>query len=566
MKKITFGIPEEFVPTKFCGKLSYSETDVKYPVSEIRFKKNARGCVLEFPIKKGENFFGLGLQLKAFNLTGKKYTLRVNADPIAETGDSHAPVPFFVSTHGYGIFIDTLRYAEFDFGRYNVGDKKTCSEKKIVKSIADLYETKPLTDNAVVTVQIPVAKGVDIYIIEGENITDVVSRYNMLSGGGCNPPEWGLGTIYRCFAAYTQEEVLATAQYFRDKDFPVSIIGLEPGWQTRCYSSSFVWNPELFPNPKEMIETLYSEGYHVNLWEHAFTHPDSPMYDKLLPYSGNYEVWEGLVPDFSCQEARDIFASYHKENVTFGLIDGFKIDECDGSDYTNGWTFPLCSEFPSGMDGEQYHSLFGVLYMQTIQQIIGETFSEVRNAGALCASYPFVLYSDLYEHKDFIRGLTTAGFSGLLWTSEVRHADSKEEFLRRLQTTVFSPQCLINAWYCKEVPWIAFDCEKEVRNLLVERQKLLPRIKRAFQLYQEKGVAPVRALVSDYSSDEETYKIDDEYCLGDDLLVAPMVCGEKQRKVYLPKGKWKDYWTGETVENGWLEITTEKIPVFIKIL
>jgi alpha-D-xyloside xylohydrolase len=388
----------------------------------------------------------------------------------------------------------------------------------------------------------------------------------MLSGGGCNPPEWGLGTIYRCCSTYSQDDVLKTTKYFKEKNMPVSIIGLEPGWQTKAYSCSFIWNTQLYPNPKEMVEFLYKDGYHMNLWEHAFTHPSSPMYEKLLPYSGNYEVWGGIVPDFSYEQAQESFVSYHKDNVTFGLVDGFKLDECDGSDYTNGWTFPLCSEFPSGMDGEQYHSLFGTLYMQTMMRVTGETLSEVRNAGALCASYPFVLYSDLYDHKDFIRGLTTAGFSGLLWTPEVRHAENKEDFLRRLESTVFSPQCLINGWYCEKLPWLGFDCENEVRDLLIERVKLLPRLKKAFSLYQEKGIAPVRALVSDYSKDEETYKIDDEYLLGDDLLIAPMVCGQKSRKVYLPQGKWIDYWTKKPVDNGWLDVCADKIPVFIKVL
>lgn len=564
MKKITFGMPEKMVPSLFCKGFSYKEKEVQYPIDKIAFKQNARGSVLEFPVQEGEHFFGLGLQLKAFNLTGKKYVLRVNADPVAETGDSHAPVPFFVSNKGYGIYIDTARYAEFDFGRFHVKNKKAIAERQIATSTEDLYKTAELSKDAVITVQIPVAQGVDIYIIEGETITDVVAQYNTLSGGGCDVPEWGLGVMYRCCANYSQEQVLQTVKYFEEKDMPLSIIGLEPGWQTRAYSCSFVWNYDLYPNPQEMVETLYAKGYHINLWEHAFTHPESPMYNNLLPYSGNYEVWNGLVPDFSCQQAKDIFTEYHEKKVSFGLIDGYKLDECDGSDYTKGWTFPLCSEFPSGMDGEQYHSLFGTLYMQTILSVTGETLSEVRNAGALCASYPFVLYSDLYDHGDFIRGLTTAGFSGLLWTPEVRHAESKEEFIRRLQSVVFSPQCLINGWYCEELPWVSFDCEKEVRELLKERMNLIPRLQLAFKKYKENGIAPIRALVSDYSDDCETYQIDNQYLLGEDLLVAPIIYGENKRRVYIPKGCWIDYWTGEKVNNGWLEIQTEKIPVYIK--
>ncbi len=568
MKRMIFGSPEKQVPSRFCKKFDYRETQIQYPVDSIVFKENTRGCLLEFPVSDDERFFGLGLQLNHMDLTGRHFTLRVNANPIAATGDSHAPVPFFVSNKGYGIYFDTARNMEVDFGRKIVKnrEKNDFSENEIMSSEEELYKAKGTEGGAVIAVQIPVAKGVEIYIFEGENITDVVAQYNLLGGGGCEVPEWALGLLYRCNGAYNQQQVMDTVDYFESHNLPCSTIGLEPGWQTRCYSCSFVWNEKNFPDPQKMIDELYDKGYHVNLWEHAFIHPLSPIYKEMKAYSGNYEVWDGLVPDFSISEAREIFIKHHRENVTYGKIDGLKLDECDSSDYTNGWSFPLCSEFPSGLDGEQYHMLFGALYMRTGQEIIGDKpfLSNCRSAGALCSSYPFVLYSDLYKHKDFIRGLVTAGFSGLLWTPEVRECASREDFLRRMQSAVYSPQCLINAWCCTEYPWLSFDCVEEMRELLFERKKLIPRLMAAFQEYKNNGVPPIRALVSDYTDDKETYNIDDEYLLAD-LLVAPMVCGEKTRKVYIPEGKWVDYRTKKPVVNGWIEVTTDNIPVYEKI-
>jgi alpha-D-xyloside xylohydrolase len=170
----------------------------------------------------------------------------------------------------------------------------------------------------------------------------------------------------------------------------------------------------------------------------------------------------------------------------------------------------------------------------------------------------------LYDHKDFIRGLATAGFSGLLWTPELRDAKSREELIRRMQTVVFSPQCLINGWYCEKLPWLDHDCEDEIRALMQERERLIPKLMDAFKRYHECGIPPVRALVSDYTSDPETYRIDDQYLFCDDMLVAPMVCGEHTRKVYLPEGTWKDYHSDTVYESGWIEVTTEQIPVFVK--
>lgn len=569
MKKITYGSPEALTPSKFCKDFSYTEKEISYPTALISFKQTASGCRLELPVRKGEQFYGLGLQLKAFNLTGKHFMTRVNSDPVAATGDSHAPVPFFVSTLGYGIYLDTARYVDFDFGKKKAsGSASIAPENRIMTSTDELYAVKDVEEGSVVSIRIPSAKGIDIYIIEGDTITDVVSQYNMLSGGGCTAPEWALGTLYRCCSKYSQEKVEQTAEYFRDKSIPCSILGLEPGWQTHAYSCSFKWNSELYPDPEAMVNKLTDMGFHINLWEHAFTHPTSDIYGALKSSGkyGDYEVWGGLVPDLTFEDTRKLFAEHHKNKVLFGKIDGFKLDECDGSDYTRGWSFPLCSEFPSGLDGEQYHSLFGTLYMQTMLAALDgkPTLSEVRNAGALAAPYPFVLYSDLYDHKDFIRGLATAGFSGLLWTPELRHAKSKEDLIRRMQSIVFSPQCLINGWYCEKLPWIDHDCENEVRELLMLRVKLIPVLKEAFEKYQKTGVPPVRALVSDYTDDPETYEIDDQYVFCDGMIVAPMVCGESSRRVYLPKGKWRGFFDGQKYESGWIEVTTENIPVFVK--
>ncbi len=265
------------------------------------------------------------------------------------------------------------------------------------------------------------------------------------------------------------------------------------------------------------------------------------------------------------KQARDIFAEHHKEYLVSLGIDGFKLDECDNSDFVHDWSFPNCTEFPSGMDGEQYHQMFGTLYMQAILQALGDkaTLSQVRNAGALAASYPFVLYSDLYDHKDFIRGVVNAGFSGLLWCPEVRRAKSREDFIRRLQTTVFSVQCQINSWYCEKAPWLGFDCEDEIRKLFQIRKSLVPMLQEAFQRYKKTGIPPIRALVMDYTKDENTYQIDDEYLFCEQLLVAPMTADDhNERRVYLPEGEWVDYWTGEKAPNGWFSVCTDNIPVY----
>ncbi|MBQ2721095.1 MAG: glycoside hydrolase [Clostridia bacterium] len=564
MKKFTFGNPEKLVPSKYCDGFNYIETEVKYPETNFKFKKTKSGCVLEFPIEDDCRIFGFGLQLKRFEHKYQKLKLAVNADPVMPIGESHAPVPFFVTNKGYGMFFDTARYAEFYCGKMKNNGINKESKSGGGTSTDELYAKREESD-VIMTVSIPVAEGIDVYVIEGETITDIVSQYNMLSGGGCDVPEWGLGVMYRCFTGWGEDGIKKTADYFRENNIPCDIIGLEPGWQTGAYPCTYKPSDK-FPNFADMVKYLTDRNFHVNLWEHAFTSTKSEIHDDLIPYSGDYLVWGGLVPDFATEEAKKIFADYHREKITSLGIDGFKLDECDSSDNTGSWSFPLCAEFPSGLDGEQYHSLFGMLYAKTIMQALDNepTLSQVRQMGALAASYPFVLYSDLYDHKDFIRGVTTAPFSGLLWSPEFRDAKTKDECLRRLQAVVFSVQCLVNAWYYDGIPWVGFDCEDEVRELFNTRKKLVPMLKKAFEEYKSTGKPPVRALVMDYTDDAETYNIDDEWLFCDDLLVAPIPANTgDERKVYLPtNSKWVDYFTGEPVESGWSEVSTKGIPVY----
>ena len=389
----------------------------------------------------------------------------------------------------------------------------------------------------------------------------------MLAGGGPDVPEWGLGVLYRCYTGWNSDKILEMIDKMRDEGIPLSIIGLEPGWHTHAYSCTYKWSDK-YPDPQKFVDEIRKRGLHLNLWEHAFTHPDAEFHDEIAPYSGDYLVWGGVVPDFATNEARRIFADYHREKLVNLGIDGFKLDECDSSDNTGSWSFPLPSEFPSGLDGEQYHSLFGTLYAKTMLDALGEhkTLSEIRQMGALGASYPFVLYSDLYDHRDFIRGNVNSGFSGILWTPEFRDAKSPEECIRRVQAIVFSVQCLINAWYYDGLPWEILGCGDEVRRLLQLRQKLIPRLKAAFDRYHTEGIPPVRALVMDYTDDAESYKIDDEWLFCDDLLVAPIIAGTgDEREVYIPAGEWVDYFTDEPVESGWRHVNTKGIPVYRRV-
>lgn len=596
--KIVLGEPEEFTPEHFRQFPVRTEEIEQIPVSrecgvsegKIQWKKTKRGITVTLPMETQEDIYGFGLQLQGFNQAGRRRYLKVNSDPAANTGESHAPVPFYISSAGYGLFVNTFRYTTFLCGTNSERGQSSgmTAENEIHEEFSEaaIYALKRAKEERKIIIDIPAAEGVELYLFEG-NIPEVVQRYNLFSGGGCVPPMWGLGMWYRIYGGSDEKALEKLAEQFREEKLPMDVLGLEPGWHSHSYSCTYKWS-YLFPHPEEMIEKMSKQGYKLNLWEHLYVYPKAPFYKELVPYSGDYEVWNGLVPDFATKGASELFENYHRDTFVKKGIAGFKLDECDNSDYNpSNWAFPDSTEFPSGMDGEQMHQAIGTLYQNLIYRIYRKenrrTYSQVRSSGALAAPLPFVLYSDLYDHKQFIRGVVNSGFSGLLWCPEVRDCANGDDLLRRLQTVVFSSHSLINSWRIPSPPWKQTDIEKnlageimdtadyyteECRKLFALRMSLLPYLYSAFAEYSRTGKPPIRALVLDYPEDMEARMVDDEYLFGDSMLVCPLTYEDgTSRKVYLPQGRWYNFFTGTAVEGGRTmetEAAYNEIPVFVK--
>jgi alpha-D-xyloside xylohydrolase len=591
--RFRLGTPERITPVSTRHYAPASEFPLpvvdRCPVA-VNGKATSRGYLVRIPLAPYEMVYGLGLQLQSFIQRGLKKKLRVNADPVMDSGDSHAPVPFYVTTGGYGVLVDTARYATFYCGnKVRKGESQSTPPPAGAAIGADAlpaaYQRFAFDRQSEVYIEIPEARGVDVYVFAGPDIRAAVQRYNLFSGGGALPPRWGLGMWYRAKSDYRQDQVLALAQEFRNRKIPLDVIGLEPGWQTHAYSCTYVWSDK-FPDPAAMTRELAGMGLKLNLWEHAFTHPDSPIYPALLHRSGDFEVWGGLVPDFLDPEARRIFADFHEKNHVSIGVSGYKLDECDNSDFTRNWSFPEFSTFPSGADGEQMHSLFGLRYQDTIQSIFERrkqpTYGLVRSSQALAAPYPYVLYSDLYDHRQFIRGLVNSGFSGLLWTPELRDARNTEDLIRRLQSVALSPMALMNAWYIQNPPWKQVDrdrnnagqftadwenVEAKCRGIMDLRMRLVPYLHAAFVRYHREGLPPFRALVLDYPKDPKTWTVEDQYLIGDSLMAAPVVAGQRRRSISLPEGEWVDFWTNARhpgQQQITLDVPLEQIPLFVK--
>lgn len=580
VQHISYGQLDTLTPYSFCDHPPMTAAIAELPAGkppfsaqDITITVNERGTVVEIPLSDSEQIYGFGLQIGSFDQRGLKKRPIVNDNPLNDLGYTHGPTTFYVSTGGYGVLVNTARYTTFYCG--------TTMKAGVAYAKASATEY--------VTVDIPGAKGIDLFVFDGPDMKTAIQRYNLFSGGGALPAIWGLGVKYRVKADFNQSQVDTMAAYFRHNHIPCDVLGLEPKWQTAAYSCSYVWNEKLFPAPNRFIDSMARMGYHLNLWEHAYTSVQSPLYAALKDKAGDYLVWNGLVPDFADPAARALFADYHRETFAEHGIAGFKLDECDNSNLAEGhstWSFPELSHFPSGLSGEQMHQVFGLLYQKTIYSIYEKlnrrTYLDVRASGDFASSYPAALYSDTYDHREYIRMIVNSGFSGMLWSPEVRESASITELIRRTQTAVLSAQTLFNSWYLQHPPWLQINIEKnnlnelmdsaavvetDIRELLELRMRLVPYLYSAFADYHFKGIPPFRALVMDYPGDRNTFQISDEYLIGSGLLAAPLTAGDSLRSVYLPAGTWYDFNTNEKLAGGktyTIHPRLDQIPLYVR--
>lgn len=554
------------------------------PKDEIVADLSDGKTFLRFPLVKGEQLFGFGLNFKTVQQRGRILQLHVdNYNGGNDNGRNHAPVPFYVSDNGYGVFINSARYITVYAGTAVRRDSPNAPAPRD-RNLDGSWTSQPYSD--AVDVVIP-ANGTEIYLFAGPTPLDAIRRFNLFNGGGCLPPRWGLGFTQRVQKLYTASDVENEAKAFETKGYPLDFIGLEPGWQSKSYPCTLEWDQTRFPDPGGFVKKMKDMGIRLNLWTNPYFSPASPMFDALKPVVGSHTVWGGVVADLTLPEAQKIIlGQMDKDQVRIG-ISGYKMDECDGFDR---WLWPDVARFPSGNSAEQLRQTYGLLLQKMTANMFHQknirTYGLVRASNGGAVSFPYVLYNDYYSHEDFITALVNCGFSGILWTPEVRGSKSGEEWLRRMQTVCFSPMAMINAWSDGTKPWSFPEVEKEVKDITMLRMQLMPYFYTAFAKYHFEGTPPFRAMnlepgfgsravteLKNKNLGENPYaeaitrEIKDQYMAGENLLVAPLFKGQTSRDVLLPKGKWFDFYTGKYVGDGEIIKVTpglDKIPVFVK--
>lgn len=587
--KVSKGSPEEYnllseldLSPKIDAINEIEEAELPISKEDISIEVIDNKTYIRFPLEKDEKIYGLGLNFKTVEQRGRIMNLHVDHYGGSDNGRNHAPVPFFVSSRGYGVFINSARYIDCWVG---TAVRKDSKNPPVVydRNTDREWTAQPYSDN--IEFLVP-GDGVEMFVLAGKTMLDVVRRYNLMNGGGIIPPKWGLGFWHRVPSLYNSEQVMTEVNQFREHEFPLTVVGLEPGWMSASYPCTYEWDNTRFPNPDALIDSLDNRNIKVNLWMNPYISPKGTLYDKIYPYSASHTVWCGIVPDYTMSQVKNEVSSHFQKHLLDKGVSGFKMDENDGYD---AWLWPDVATFPSGKYAEQMRQTYGLLMQKTITDLYRKnnvrTFGLVRASNGGGSSFPFVIYNDYYNHREFITALINSSFIGVLWTPEVRASRTADEWLRRMQTVCFSPLAMLNAWADGTKPWSFPEVTEDIKEIVKLRMRLLPYLYTAFADYAFKGIPPMRAMNLEegfmYESSQQKGVLDatdnpyamstrkeikDQFMFGPNILVAPVFAGETSRKVILPQGKWYDFYTGEYVGEGEIiEVTPGKdIPVYVK--
>jgi alpha-glucosidase (family GH31 glycosyl hydrolase) len=468
------------------------------------------------------------------------------------THGSRVPIPLLIGTEGWAMFIHQP-FGTFDFS-------------------GPQSRFLPVGPEA--------ALPLDIFFVASREPATIMAEYARLTGHAEMPPVWSLGYQQSHRTLASREEILDVAKTFREKKLPCDALiylgtGFCPsGWNTA--NGSFAWNARVFPDPKEILEQFHGEDFHA------------VMHVVILTRQLRGSARDGCnVGRFDEQEA-GCYWDAHRRDFAVG-IDGWWPDEGDSLDINSRLTRNRMY-----WEGPQ------------IDRPNQRPYALHRNGYAGMQRYASFLWSgDVYSTwetlKTHIPNAINTALSGIpYWGTDIGGFVPTKEFtaelyLRWFQFGAFCTlfRCHGRAWKLR-LPWgwdtgdpgpteisnyggAAVPDASQLHNKQVEpicrkylelRYRMLPYLYSAVRECAVTGMPIIRALWLHYPDDPIAVARDDEYFWGRDILVAP-VCekGATSRRVYLPRGEWYDFWTGERM-HGSREINRnvdlETLPLFVR--
>ena len=474
----------------------------------------AKSSVISIPLAKDDRIYGGG---------------STSRDHIEHRGEllrmwttyqhTEIPVPFMLSSKGWGIFNNTTRKNFFDVGSLH-------------KDQFNIYNT---------------CKQADFYLIAGDSMPSVINSYTQITGRTYVLPKWAYGLGFGPNMKEEQFDILNDAVHFRQHDVPCDFFWLEPQWMTKRYDFSTAksfnadrfsvepyWKQKDFPKqewPRLFIGKLHSMGYKLGLWL-------CEEYDLSIAEEDAIAAAAG-----KSQSGQEHWMDHLKTFLDFG-VDGFKLDPARTIDEHTFW------DYYNGRTDKEMHNLNQVLLpKQLVEMVKGHTGK--RTWHHYCGGWAGIQHWSAATSGDNGGGKTALfdqinlGMSGYMNTSCDVMSVEKELEMQSLHFGMFLPWTQINSWFSMMHPFYYGPDEQEIyRKCIKLRYSILPYIYSMALEGSINGMPMVRSMPLQFPDDRNCDDMCYQYMFGDSFLV-----GIFTDSVYLPEGNWFDYWTGEKISS-----------------
>lgn len=514
------------------------------------------------------SYYGTGERFNALDQRGYILPL-VTDDRYGNKGvGSHKPVPFFMSTQGFGVWVDTF-----------------------VPGTLDLSGTQRLVTRLHFT-----ESRLRVVFLAGPRLTDVLETFTGLTGRPRVPPPWAFGLWKSRDVHHSQDSVVADVQYLRRFGIPASVLVIDSPWETGY--NTFEINRQQFPQPDSTFARIEEMGFKLCLWLTPFVN-DSNVIDMegIRPAASNFEEaarrgflvrdssgsvavsrwWKGRggLVDFTNPEAVGWWYDQLRKTKTYGAR-CFKADDGEGNVVPE-------AVFHDGTPPVEMKNRYAVLYDSVMQAYVdselgGDGVLITRSGYTGTGRYPFPWAGDNRGSFDFEDGLPSvilagqnAALSGMpLWGSDIAGyagRPTKEVFIRWTQFGAFAP--LMQVHMTSNLgPW-DFDAETlDIFRFYTRlRTRLFPYFYDAAHESARSGLPVIRPMALAFQDDPAARGEVYQYLVGPDLLVAPIYRPGTRRTVYIPDGDWIDFWNGhvlrgrQTIE---VDAPLNRIPLFVR--
>jgi alpha-D-xyloside xylohydrolase len=517
-------------------------------------------------LRPDEQLYGLGESFAALNRRGTRaVSWSRDTHGTSTTPLTYLNIPFFISTRGYGVFINQTSRIVYELG--------WPSQIAASLRVEDPY--------------------LDYFLIYGPEPKAIIERYWSLTGRAALPPLWSFGVwMSRCMYR-DAEQVRGVVERMRELDLPLDVIHVDPRWlAARNHHErdgcDFAWARDAFGEPEEFIDWLRARHVRLSLWENPYVWRDTEAHRELserglLATAGDGKPAPSLdnpreadVIDFTNPEGYRWWQDRHRPLLRAGVA-AFKPDYGEG--------VPADARFSDGSTGRQTHNVYPLLYNRAVwevmQQETGEPFLFSRSGYAGSQRYPLNWVGDTQSTWEGMAAALRAGLSlsmsgiafwahdigGFYNPANIVAGPDPALYIRWAQWGLLSSHSRFHGIRGREPWWYGDEAIDIVRQFSKLRHRLLPYLWSCARDAVGTATPVVRPMVLEWPHDPTTWQLDSQYMLGPSLLVAPVFDPDGRVRVYLPAGRWFDLWSNEAVDGPcWLDLRMplDRLPVYVR--